>query len=47
MDELNYIKNMCDRYISECENLYKEPPNRWTVSAANKSKIKRLGIELR
>lgn len=47
MDELNYIKNMCDRYISECENLSKEPPNRWTESAANKSKIKRLGIELR
>lgn len=47
MDELDYIKNMCDRYISECENLFKEPPNKWTASAANKSKIKRLGIELR
>lgn len=32
---------------SECENLSKEPPNGWTESAANKSKIKRLGIELR
>lgn len=47
MDELNYIKSMCDKYISECENLSKEPPNGWTASAANKSKIKRLGIELR
>lgn len=47
MDELDYIKNMCDRYFSECENLSKEPPNKWTASAANKSKIKRLGIELR
>lgn len=47
MDELDYIKNMFDKYISECENLSKEPPNRWTASAANKSKIKRLGIELR
>ena len=47
MDELDYIKNMYDRYISECENLFKEPPNRWTSSAANKAKIKRLGIELR
>lgn len=47
MDELNYMKNMCDRYISECEELFKEPPNGWTSSAANKSKIKRLGIELR
>lgn len=47
MDELDYIKNMCDRYISECEELSKEPPNGWTASAANKSKIKRLGIELR
>lgn len=46
MDELDYIKNMCDRYISECEELSKEPPNGWTSSAANKSKIKRLGIEL-
>lgn len=47
MDELDYIKNMCNRYISECENLFKEPPNKWTSSAANKAKIKRLGIELR
>lgn len=47
MDELDYIKNMYDRYISECENLFKEPPNKWTSSAANKAKIKRLGIELR
>lgn len=47
MDELNYIKNMFNRYISECEELFKEPPNRWTSSAANKSKIKHLGIELR
>lgn len=47
MDELDYIKNMYDRYISECEELSKEPPNGWTTSAANKSKIKRLGIELR
>lgn len=47
MDELDYIKNMYDRYISECEELSKEPPNRWTASAANKAKIKRLGIELR
>lgn len=46
-DELDYIKNMYDRYISECEELSKEPPNGWTTSAANKSKIKRLGIELR
>lgn len=38
MDELDYIKNMCDRYISECEELSKEPPNGWTASAANKSK---------
>lgn len=47
MDELDYIKNMYDRYISECEELSKEPPNKWTASAANKAKIKRLGIELR
>lgn len=47
MDELDYIKNMYDRYISECEELSKEPPNGWTTSAANKAKIKRLGIELR
>ncbi|WP_455470204.1 hypothetical protein [Streptococcus salivarius] len=47
MDELDYIKNIFDRYISECEELSKEPPNGWTTSAANKSKIKRLGIELR
>ena len=47
MDELDYIKSMCEKYISECENLSKEPPNGWTTSAANKSKIKRLGIELR
>ena len=47
MDELDYIKDMYDRYISECENLFKEPPNKWTSSAANKAKIKRLGIELR
>jgi hypothetical protein len=46
-DELDYIKNMYDRYISECEELSKEPPNGWTTSAANKAKIKRLGIELR
>ena len=38
---------MCDRYFLECEELSKEPPNAWTASAANKSKIKRLGIELR
>lgn len=38
---------MFDKYISECEKLFKEPPNKWTASAANKSKIKRLGIELR
>lgn len=38
---------MCDRYFLECEKLFKEPPNKWTASAANKSKIKRLGIELR
>lgn len=47
MNELDYIKNMYDRYISECEELSKEPPNGWTTSAANKAKIKRLGIELR
>lgn len=47
MNELDYVKSMFDKYISECENLSKEPPNRWTASAANKSKIKRLGIELR
>lgn len=47
MDELDYIKNMCDRHFLECEELSKEPPNKWTASAANKSKIKRLGIELR
>lgn len=47
MDELNYMKNMFNKYISECEELFKEPPNKWTTSAANKSKIKRLGIELR
>lgn len=47
MDELDYIKNMCDRYFLECEELSKEPPNKWTSSAANKAKIKRLGIELR
>ena len=47
MGELDYVKRLCDRYISECENLFKEPPNKWTASAANKSKIKRLGIELR
>lgn len=47
MDELDYMKNMYDRYISECEELSKEPPNKWTSSAANKAKIKRLGIELR
>lgn len=47
MDELDYINRLCDRYISECEKLFKEPPNKWTASAANKSKIKRLGIELR
>ena len=46
-DELDYVKSMCDKYISECEKLFKEPPNKWTASAANKSKIKRLGIELR
>ena len=47
MDELDYVKRLYDRYISECEKLFKEPPNKWTASAANKSKIKRLGIELR
>lgn len=47
MNELDYVKSMFDKYISECENLSKEPPNGWTESAANKSKIKRLGIELR
>lgn len=47
MDELDYIKNIFDRYISECKELFKEPPNAWTSSAANKAKIKRLGIELR
>ena len=38
MNELDYIKSMFDKYISECENLSKEPPNGWTESAANKSK---------
>ncbi|MBK5024139.1 MULTISPECIES: hypothetical protein [unclassified Streptococcus] len=47
MDELDYVKRLYDRYISECEKLFKEPPNKWTASAANKAKIKRLGIELR
>ena len=47
MGELDYIKSMYDKYISECEKLFKEPPNKWTASAANKAKIKRLGIELR
>lgn len=47
MDELKYMENMFNKYISECEELSKEPPNGWTSSAANKSKIKRLGIELR
>lgn len=47
MDELDYVKSMCDRYFLECEKLFKEPPNGWTSSAANKSKIKHLGIELR
>lgn len=47
MNELDYVKSVFDKYISECENLSKEPPNAWTASAANKSKIKRLGIELR
>lgn len=47
MDELKYMENMFNKYISECEELFKEPPNAWTASAANKSKIKRLGIELR
>lgn len=47
MNELDYVKSMFDKYIFECEELFKEPPNRWTSSAANKSKIKRLGIELR
>lgn len=47
MDELIYINNLHNRYISECEDLFKEPSNKWTASAANKSKIKRLGIELR
>ena len=47
MGELDYVKRLYDRYISECEKLFKEPPNKWTASAANKSKIKRLGIELR
>lgn len=47
MNELDYVKSMFDKYVSECKNLSKEPPNAWTTSAANKSKIKRLGIELR
>ena len=47
MDDLIYIRDMCTRYLAECENLFKEPPNKWTSSAANKAKIKRLGIELR
>ena len=47
MDELIYIREMCTSYLTECENLFKEPPNKWTSSAANKAKIKRLGIELR
>ena len=47
MDDLIYIRDMCTRYLTECENLFKEPPNKWTSSAANKAKIKRLGIELR
>lgn len=47
MDELKYMESMFNKYISECEQLFKEPPNRWTSSAANKSKIKHLGVELR
>ena len=47
MNELDYVKSMFDKYFSECEELFKEPRNDWTSSAANKSKIKRLGIELR
>lgn len=47
MDDLICIRDMCTRYLTECENLFKEPPNKWTSSAANKAKIKRLGIELR
>ena len=43
MDELDYIKNMCDRYFLECEELSKEPPNAWTASAANKSKNQTSG----
>lgn len=47
MDELKYMEYMLNKYISECEELFKEPPNGWTSSAANKSKIKHLGVELR
>lgn len=46
MDELLYMSNMYQKYISECENLFKESPNSWST-AYNKAKIKRLGIELR
>lgn len=44
MNELDYVKSVFDKYISECENLSKEPPNGWTASAANKSKIKLMVV---
>lgn len=47
MDDLIYIRDMCTRYLTECENLLKEQSNGLTSSVANKAKIKRLGIELR
>lgn len=43
MNELDYINRLYDRYISECEKLFKEPPNKWTASAANKSKNQTSG----
>lgn len=47
MDDLIYIRDMCTRYLTECENILKEQHNGLTSSVANKAKIKRLGIELR
>lgn len=47
MDDLIYIRDMCTRYLTECENILKEQLNGLTSSVANKAKIKRLGIELR
>lgn len=47
MDDLIYIRDMCTRYLTECENILKEQHNVLTSSVANKVKIKRLGIELR